>query len=300
MDIAPNFNTFSLDTLEKYIESHPEDTEKWVEFMKVFSNDTITTGRLTRQTHVTDELNQEIYNKNLELCNIQTETPIDNHIDGCMYCKKSWASTEDIPTTTLICGHKFHTICSSIDQYYNDVVRCIVEECDVRSSIYVRNIIASREKITERVGNILLDSYERRPDFRKDLKELKKNISTVNTKHGIVKNLLSDGRKELIHKHLYSINQIQRDMNETASLIRKSEQMANYKASVNAYRKKAGYIFRKYHVSFRELNHNRLLRVPWRLRWILERHRNTLNYYKLGVRIYPGTKMWRDTLDTND
>ena len=76
--------------------------------------------------------------------------------------------------------------------------------------------------------------------------------------------------------------------------------MNRYKNSVKTYRKKANHVFRKYHMSFRELRERRIIKTSWRLRWVLERHRSAFTYYKMGVRIYPGKKTWRDTLDEDD
>jgi hypothetical protein len=187
-----------------------------------------------------------------------------------------------------------------IDQYNGDTTRCIVEDCDIDTWDYVRKIVRSKEKADSKVQNILLESFVKRKDFKEDLKSLKKHVSNVSAKHTAVRAMIDSGRKDIIHKHLYSINQIQHELNEGVVQIRESEQMHDYKKSVREYRKKSSALFRKYHVSFRELNQRGLISASWRIRWILERHRSAFTYYKMGIRMYPGKKAWKDTLEQSD
>jgi hypothetical protein len=305
MDITPNTNNISLDILEKYIERYPEDTEKWLDFIRDPAEDVLSRPENNlygerRVRRVREELNEELYKKYSDLQNVVSEVPIENYRDGCLFCKKSWASTEDVPTTTFICGHKFHTTCTMVHQYYNDTFRCGVEECDIDTWDYVRKIVGSKEKSITKVEDILLDSYRKRKDFKQDVNDLNNTISNVNARHGAVRNLIGQGRKEFIHKHLYSINQMQNDLNEGVEFIRNSEEVDNYKKSVRAYRKKATYIFRKYHISSRELRERNIIRMGWRVRWVLERHRTAFSFYKMGLKLYPGRKPYKDPLDTRE
>jgi hypothetical protein len=298
MDIVPKNEFISLNTLETYIERHPEDAEKWIEFIREPEEEQA--EKLRRTRYIEGELNEGLYKINSDLHNLESEVPIEHYKDGCLFCKKSWLSTEGVPTTTFICGHKFHTVCSMIDQYNGDITRCIVEDCDIDTWAYVRKIVRSKDKVKEKSENILLDAYQKRSDFKADLKDLKEHVSNVNKSHGSVSKLIKDAKNEFVHKHLYSINQMQTDLNEGVKYIKGSEQMNKYKSSVRDYRKKAGNIFRKYHMSFRELRERGLIRTNWRLRWILERHRTAFTYYKLGFRMYPGKKMWADVLEQSD
>lgn len=298
MDIVPKNQFISLDTLETYIEKYPEDTEKWVEFIKDPAEEQ--KGKLRRTRHFQGELDNEIYKVNDDLHNVESEVPIEHYRDGCLFCKKSWASTEGVPTTTLICGHRFHTLCSFIDQYQGDTTRCIVEECDINTWDYVRKIVRSKERVKEKAENILLDAYKKRKDFKTDLKDFKQHISSVSRAQNKVSKLIKEGKKEFIHRHLYNLNQMQADLNEGVKYIKESEEMNTYTSSVKNYRKKASHIFRKYHMSFRDLRERSLIRTSRRLRWVLERHRNAFSYYKLGFRMYPGRKMWTDTLEQSD
>ena len=299
MDILPKNHFVSLDILEKYIERYPEDAEKWLEFIQEPSEHDERV-RLRRTRHTPGEPTNEIYKTNSNVYNVPSDVPIEHYNDGCLFCKKSWSATDGVPTTTLICGHKFHTVCSMIDQYNGDITRCVVEDCDISTWDYVRKIVRSKEKVKEKAENILLDAYQKRPDFKKDIKELKEHISLVSSSHSKVGSMISNGKKDFIHKHVYTINQMQNDINENVKTIKESEQMHQYKQSLRNYRKKASHVFRKYHLSFRELNQRGMLRTPWRLRWVLERHRTGFTYCKMGLRIYPGKKIWKDTLDEAD
>lgn len=298
MDIVPKNEFISLDTLEKYIERYPEDTEKWLEFVKDPAEDIL--ERRKRTSYPNIDINEEIYKIYEELHNIEAQKPIEHFTDGCLFCKKSWLATDGVPTITLICGHKFHTVCSMIDQYNGDATRCIVPDCDIDTWDYVRKIVRSKEKVKSKCENILLQSIEKRKDFKDDLKDLKQHVANVSSKYSSVRGMIAAGRKEFIHKHLYSLNQIQNDLNEGVKYIRESEKMHKYKESVKNYRKKASMLFRKYHVSFRELTQRGLLRTTWRLRHILERHGSPFSYYRMGIRMYPGKKIWKDTLEQSD
>jgi len=303
MDITPQTNGISLDILEKYIERYPEDAEKWLEFIRDPAEDVLSRPeniirRRRRLRQIGGEINEELYKKYSDLHSVPSEVPIEHYRDGCLFCKKSWASTEDVPTATFICGHKFHTTCTMVHQYYNDVFSCAVEGCDIDTWDYVRKIVRSKEKATEKVEDILVESYRKRKDFKEDTNELKNIISSVSARHCDVKNLIAQGRKDFIHKNLYSINQMQNDLNQGMEFIRNSEEMYKYKKSVRVYRKKASYFFRKYHISLRELRERNIVRMPWRLRWVLDRHRNAFSYYKMGLRLYPGKKQMKDPLNT--
>jgi hypothetical protein len=74
-----------------------------------------------------------------------------------------------------------------------------------------------------------------------------------------------------------------------------TEEMLNYKNSIKKFRKHATKIFRKYHTSFRELNTHGIIRSSWRVRGVLERHRQ-ISFYKLGFGTYPGLQAMKDPL----
>jgi hypothetical protein len=283
-----------LPTLERYIEKYPEDAEKWLEFIKEDELPNIqTTLRRTPPVALEDDL-LKFYK---EFHNTRADNPISSHTDGCLLCKKSWESTQDIPRSTLLCGHSYHTICSCIDQYDDDRVICSVEGCTINSWDYVRNIIRTKEVTVTRAENILLDSYVKRKDFKQELKGLKGAMKQVVGAHKLVLKLSQDKKKELLHKHIFTVNQIQRDINDSVTDIRNSQQMNEYKNKIKNYRKTAGSMFRKYHVGFRDLYRRGLLRCSWKIRWVLERHRNPFSFYRHGFRLRVGKKIWKDPLE---
>jgi hypothetical protein len=202
-----------------------------------------------------------------------------------------------MPKTTLLCGHRYHTLCFCIAQYDNDTQRCIVEDCPIDTFTYVRRIHrANRKTATNSLEDILIDSYKTRSDFKSDIQALKKCISGVTTAHNKISGLIKQGRDHILHKHLCSIKHIQAEMNDSVKIIKTGEEMVSYKKSVSKFRKQASNIFKKYHVSFRELVQRKIVKVSWRIRYRLERHQTAINYYKFGIRIYPGKNSWRDPL----
>lgn len=285
-----------LPTLERYIEKYPEDTEKWLEFIK---EDKIT-DEINKRAQQRLPLDQDLLTLYKIFHNTRADNPINNHNDACLFCKKSWESTKEIPKTTLLCGHSYHTICMYIGQYDDDRLNCAVEDCTIHTWDYVRAIIMANEVTVTRAENILLDSYVKRNDFKQDLKGLKGAVREVAISHNSVMQLAKDKKDELIHTHIFAINQIQREMNDSISFVRNSEQMNDYKTKIRNYRKKASSMFRKYHVSFRDLYRRSLLKCSWRLRWVLERHRNPFPFYKFGFRFRVGKKQWKDPLEASE
>jgi hypothetical protein len=290
MDFKPENEFISLSTLETYIEKYPEDAEKWLEFIEM--QDESDKPRIYRRGEIDEEIKEtqkNILEKNLD-------SPIDNFNDGCLYCKKSWVSTEGVPKITMICGHSYHTVCYMHEQYSTDSLACIVEGCTIDTWSYVRNIYKSNEDRKRRVENILLTSYKNRSDFKEHISEFKKNISEFQKSSSNLEKLVRVGRLNLIHKHIHAIRHFETDMNQAVNDIKLSEEYAKYKNNIKKHRKQAAAIFRKYHVSYRDLHLNNLVSGSWRIRYILERH-GKFNFYKMGLRLYPGKKPYRDVLD---
>ena len=154
----------------------------------------------------------------------------------------------------------------------------------------------NRQENREGVEDILIKSYKKNTDFNNELKGLKKSVAEVQKNHTAVLSLMSSTRNEVLHKHIHNINHFQDDLNQGVKSVKESEQMASYRKSVRVFRKKSGIMFRTYHLSFREMYKRNLLSCPWRIRWVLERHGNPFSYRRLGFRIYPGKKRWKDPL----
>jgi hypothetical protein len=289
--IIPENEFISMNTLERYIEKHPEDAEKWYEFVNEKIPDNI------RRFRYRDSNNESTIQDLREIYLLAPVNPVESHIDGCLVCRHSWDSSKVAPTTTLLCGHTYHTVCQCIRQYQDmDRFDCLVDGCTLNTWSYVRKLVQVKEVREEQVENLLIDTYKQRKDFKEDIKELKSYISAANLKYNKVQSLISLGKKTVIHKHLYSINNIHRDMKEAVDAIKNGEDMHNYKSAVSKYRKKAYDIFRKYHVSSRELRQKHIIRYGWRMQRVLERHGIGHSFYKFGIRIYPNKKEFKDPI----
>uniref|UniRef100_A0A6C0ANE3 Uncharacterized protein n=1 Tax=viral metagenome TaxID=1070528 RepID=A0A6C0ANE3_9ZZZZ len=297
MDFEPK-NTFislSLTTLESYIEKYPEDAEKWLEFLKEPLPAPLPTP-MPIEPIVRDEIDNTLLSLQSAILDKETESPIDNHIDGCLICKKSWLTTNGVPLTTLICGHTFHTVCVFYHQYSADYTRCFVEDCTIDTHRYIRNIFNEKRDKKKKVESLLLQSYKKRSDFKQDIKKLKEYLSDFNKYSRERSLLVKNARRDLIHKHIHSLRYFQGDMNESVKLIQSSEEIFNYNTSIRKFRKHAAHIFRKYHTSFRDLYSSKIINCSWQSRYVLERHRQ-IGYYNLGCRIYPGRKLISDPLE---
>lgn len=276
--------------LEKYIEQYPEDVEKVYNIIKDQTPD------MHRRTVIHDNPGEEHLNKLREFHNTPPGVPIDNHTDGCLFCKKSWVSTQEQAKMTLLCGHSYHTYCSYLDQYNEDYTQCLVEGCNIDTWSCIRTIARNNEKTKESIENVLIKSYKKNKGFKAHVKELKSDISNVSKAISSVHALMKQEHNEVVHKHLYSINEIQADLNNVSMKVKESEQMARYKEVIRKYRRNAALMNRKYHLSFRDLNRNNILKCSWNLRRVVERHRNPFSYYRSTIRIRIGKKVWKDPL----
>lgn len=295
MDLEPEDAFISVSTLESYIEKHPEDAEKWLDFLPTAFKLAMTPRHTIYARSSREPPSAELLEPHVNILTPNTETPVNHYHDGCLVCKKSWISTGNVPTTTLICGHTYHTVCYMYQYYENDATRCVVNDCDIDTWDYIRTIYRNKKNRRNKAENILLQSFKKRVDFKKDIKELKQDISDFNKAQGTIEGLIKNARRDLVHKHLFSINHLQGDMNTTVKDLQGTEEMSNYKLAIRKFRKHAASIFRKYHTSFRELNTNGIIKCSWRVRGVLERHRG-LGFYKLGCRIFPGRKFVTDPL----
>lgn len=288
-----------LNTIERFIEQHPEDSEKWLDFLRNPANSKpLPVRRRNRNdTDVSDPalLTQyhNIYNDIDEINN--------NNVIGCIFCKKPWSATQTMPTISLICGHKFHTVCYYMREYdTDDSHSCFVEGCEVNTFNYAISMVKSRRKVRRTVEDNLMDSIIVKPEFKVDLKELKLHTSKINKSINSVTKLISRGRKDILRKYLFTIQHIQKDMDDKVKEIRESDAMKLYKAQISKSRSLLNRMFRKYHISFRDMRHRNLIGGTWRIRYIMEYHRSWNNFYKLGIRIKPGKHQWKEPAADSD
>lgn len=262
--------------LYRYIQEHPEDHEK-----------------------ISDFINKENVHssliKLLEDYIPPEEKPED--FDGCLMCNKTWTETPTAVKTTKLCGHTYHTACSMIRSWDEPQNECIYEGCYLNSWRIINTLINKRTKTGHTVRDDLIEGLKTREDFKNDLKIMKKSISTVKLLHSKMMKDHKVKRNQLIHRHIHAIREFQQDMNDTVKSCTTTESYKEVRRSISKYRTIANRIFRKYHISFRDLRQAKLIRSAWGIRRILERHQSALiGRWKFGVRVYPGAKLMKDPI----
>ena len=222
---------------------------------------------------------------------------------GCLICNKLWATTETIPRSTMLCGHTFHTVCILDYIFENEFRTCVVENCSINTFEYVREIQRRKRGNKETIEGILIKSLinenSKKSGFNGDLKLLKKHISNYKTLRQRLHTNVRNIRNEIIHKHLYSINNIKQDMNNSLKELRTSEVFLEFRRSLRQYRKHAASVYRKYHLSLKDLIDNNLIKLTWGTRWELQRH-GQFRLHRLGIRLYPGSKPFKDPINATD
>jgi hypothetical protein len=211
----------------------------------------------------------------------------------CIKCKRTWDSTPQHLTTTLLCGHKYHTACWFLHSY-EDTDHCIFEGCGQSTYGYMRDLCRRRERMRVDTVSVLTDAVCSKREFKFDIKKMKRQISNCIKSFRKIKIKEKEGRRNLMKKHIFSIRQIQSDMNDVVKDISKSAETSQCLKEVKAYRRIERDVFRKYHLSLRDLIRKKIIRrIDWRVRSILERHgRISAGRYRFGIRIYPGSKKW--------
>ena len=276
--------------LQDYISMYPEDAPKWLDFLHPDKNDYLGLRKKYIRTPALDLdalLTEMNYPVNLD------QTKIITPENGCVHCKQSWEETASYPLTQYMCGHKFHTLCSAV--YYNetDTSRCPIENCGdntiFRLSWKIHN---DRRAQVQYVNDALINAIVVRPDFKKDLKEIRECIRKVSSSNSKYNKEITSIRKRIVKKHMLSIQHVQDDMNKAAADIGSSEKGLTYKRSLILYRRKATQMLNKYNISFRDLRERQLIKTSWHIRWVLEQHRTLDRKYKFGFRITPGKRSW--------
>jgi hypothetical protein len=255
-----------------YLDKHPEDHEK-----------------------VYDVIQGYKLKEKMETLLESYSPPVENMTDGCTLCMKSWEDTPNAVKTVMLCGHTYHTACVLLYQYDNRD-GCPDETCDIDSWRIVRQLYNGRARAGDKVKDTIIEQLQKRDDFKADFRNLKKSISEVRSARVLVTKNVNNQRKQFLHRNIHAIREIQKDMTETYSGLSKSESYKDMRSSVLKYRKVASSIFRKYHVSFRDLYSAKLIRADWRLRHILERHGSPFSRWKFNLRLRPGQKPMDDPI----
>lgn len=228
-----------------------------------------------------------------------TLTGADGHDPTCSLCERLFETTPGYPTHTLLCGHRYHTMCYFIHQ--DSAIRsCPSTTCEFPIWDTFRNV--TRRIDQERIDQVdeALEETVRSENFKKGLKGFKASIRDVTKAHKTVLDAYTMAYNQFIHRHLYTINQLQSELNTAISSVKSSDDIKAYKKSLTAYRKQERSMFRTYGVTLRELQRRRILNTSWRIRWILERHRASFSTWRYILRIKPGDKLWTDPIRENN
>ena len=276
-----------MTVLSSYIEQHPEDAEKWMDFYK---------NTVNKKNIAPIDMNINI--ETAECLKMYPGERLDVEFTGdnmCTVCKRTWESTVGHPTITLLCGHVLHTMCWLLwDSYYDIDSRCGYPGCTLDTR-YVANIVHRQiRKNVNTVNTIISDAIVNKDEFKRELNNLKKSISIFNKHHSALVSNARNAKKELIKKHKYNLAQFQQDMNKTVKSVREGMINNECKKALRKYRRLASNMYQKYNLSLRDLRDRRLIRVHWSIGYILERHGVLYHSYKFGVRIYPGNRKWEN------
>lgn len=281
------------DILYEYIDKYPEDAPKWIEYFRSKTTETeLHDRRRRRRYHV---LGIDAILETIEFPSEPDDTVNITSETGCLHCKKTWVETPTMVTMNMLCGHRYHTVCSFLYTHYHGAVSCLVENCNcIDINLLVDRIATLRRRRNNELEDVLTNSILENDEFKRHLALMKKQITAVNKTISLYDKNSKKLSNKLFNKHLHSINYIQEDMNCLVKEQASSEEKQNVRSAVSKYRKTAASMFRKFHVSFRDLFRKNMIKTTWRLRHILERHGTVTNNYRFGIRIYPGKRIRRE------
>jgi len=294
--LISNHEEFNLDLITSFIEKHPEDADKWLNHLKpIFETETL--WRSNRGERLSEEeLENQVQRHYIE--EYDRSENDDNMITnefGCLRCNKRWDATTEHPTMTLLCGHKMHTVCYLMGQYYDDTGRCSHPGCGHNPWDLIRKISRRRDRVREETRNNLIEIVLNKASFQNDLRTYKESIKNFIKEANKIQKEINSIRDNNIKKHILSIRIIQDDLNQSIKSVRNGELMKSTKVALRNFRRVSNMFYRKYHLSMRDLIRRKIIRdMNWKNRSVLERHNNILSMrsYRFGIRIMPGKKSW--------
>jgi len=287
--LIPIEDMFKLDVLETYLEKYPEDVGKWIEHLGEKME-------LIHRKQLYRKPSEDDIPKNVLMPEIDSELPenvLVNPESGCIQCKRTWESTAIYPTTTLLCGHKYHTECYFWLSYH-DHDRCIYDGCNYAIWDHVRDVERKRKSSKTDTTAVLLNAVRKTTDFKKDIKVFNSYIRMVSNNIALFNKAQTRIKRELVERNKYNLQLIQNDLNQSVREVKNMPEFSETKKIVNRFRKFERGFYHKYHLDLRDLIiHKMVNSMAWKTRYILQRH-GTLSptRYKFGIRIYPGSKSW--------
>ena len=281
----------TVNTLETYIEKYPEDAQKW-------------------KDHLDPVLYPHKYKKRKQALRVNNRTTISeedysryniikregekftNSDTMCAICKHSWEQTPAHATTTLLCGHKYHTVCYFMI-YYENSEGCIIDGCPSDTGRIISQLHRRRMNLRDTLETTLVNTLKDTNEFKSDLTKMKSKIS------GIIKHLTAfrkvkqELRKKIIKKHECNLSQIQFDINNTVKSLKTTSEAMAFKSEISKYRSIERKFYRKYHISLRDLIRYGLVRdLNWTVRRIILGHDAYRNRRDFGIKIFPGKRSW--------
>jgi hypothetical protein len=281
----------TVNTLETYIEKYPEDAQKWKDHLDpVLYPDKYkkrkTTLRVNNRTTITEE-DYSRYNI------IKREgEEFTNSDTMCAICKHSWEQTPAHATTTLLCGHKYHTVCYFMI-YYENSEGCIIDGCPSHTGRIISQLHRRRMNLRDTLEATLVNTIKDTNEFKSDLTKMKSKISSIIKHFTSFRKVKQELRKKIIKKHEYNLSQIQFDINNTVKSLKTTREARAFKSEISKYRSIERTFYRKYHISLRDLIRYGLVRdLNWTVRGLIIGHAAYRNRRDFGIKIYPGKKTW--------
>ena len=282
-------NTYiNANTVESYIEKYPEDTEKWLEFLKPILVDERKYGHSAVRPNDHAEKSSVDVSEML-FTELDTVADLEDTDTACPKCKRTWESTQEHAVIMLLCGHRYHTVCYFLQQYdEND--DCKIPNCPINTWDCVRKLSLRIRKRKKKTLDMLASHIRSNADFKNDVKEINKTITEFKAAERAFTAVSNGIKKSVLEKHRYTLKLIQADLNASVSGLKKSPEYIACKSKIRMYRKAELNIYRKYHLSMNEIIRYRVCKKPsWRIRHILMQRGSLMpSKYRFGIRIFPG------------
>ena len=281
----------TVNTLETYIEKYPEDAQKWIDHLDpVLYPHKYKKRKQALRVNNRRTLSEEDYSR-YNIIKREGEE-FTNSDTMCAICKHSWEQTPAHATTTLLCGHKYHTVCYFMI-YYENSEGCIIDGCPSDTGRIISQLHRRRVNLRDTLETTLVNSLKDTNEFKSDLTKMKSKISSIVKHLSAFKKVKQELRKKIIKKHECNLSQIQFDINNTVKSLKTTSEARAFRSEISKYRSIERKFYRKYHISLRDLIRYGLVRdLNWTIRGIIVGHNTYRNRRDFGIKIYPGKRTW--------
>ena len=209
-----------------------------------------------------------------------------NYDTHCGFCLE--ALTDTLPLTKNLCGHSYHTQCVWMASEHGAPV-CPANDCGLDWSWIIRQESRKLKSRKRDIVAVLLKRLKKRPDFKRDLQNLRTHLADVTKSRSLVEGIMKYERDDIVDKYADTLNKIQVELNDISMTVRNSEEYKLEKKAVSIARSETKKFFNKYHLSLRDLVNKDMLKLSWHARWAVEHNRgHRFVSYRSGIRLYPG------------